>query len=45
MVFGKVEEIRIDDKKVKIAPQKSIISIKVPEKVRKNDRFYILIKC
>jgi putative protease len=44
VVFGKVEEIRIDDKKVKIAPQKSIISIKVSEKVRKNDRFYILIK-
>ena len=40
IVFGEVEEIRIDNKKTKKANQKQIISIQVPEKVRINDKFY-----
>ena len=44
VVFGKVKEIRIGDKKLKIASQKSVISIKIREKVRLNDNFYIIIK-
>lgn len=44
VVFGTVDEIRIDDgQPVENAPQKSIISIKVSEKVRKNDNFYIVV--
>jgi putative protease len=44
VVFGVVDEIRIDDKAVELAPQKSVISIKVNEKVRKNDLFYTVAK-
>jgi putative protease len=44
VVFGTVGEIRIDDGKVVTeAPQKSIISIKVDERVRKNDKFYTVV--
>lgn len=44
VVFGIADEIRIDDKTVLLAPQKSVISIKVDEKVRKNDLFYTVAK-
>jgi len=40
VVFGVADDIRIDYKSVDVAPQKSVISIKVDEKVRKNDLFY-----
>lgn len=44
VVFGAVDEIRVDDgQAVNEAPQKSIISIKVDEKVRKNDKFYVVL--
>lgn len=42
VVFGEANDIRIDDISVDVAPQKSIISIKVDEKVRRNDLFYIV---
>ncbi|MCF7898810.1 MAG: ferredoxin, partial [Candidatus Pacebacteria bacterium] len=41
--FGTIDEIRVDYKVVQEAAPKSIISIKVPEKVRKNDMFYIVV--
>lgn len=44
VVYGKVEEIRIANKTVAHANQKDIISIKVGEKVRTNDKFYTIIK-
>lgn len=44
VVFGEIEEIRIDDKSVEVASPKVAISIKVPKKVRNNDKFYILTK-
>lgn len=41
--FGNIDEIRIDYHPVNEAPAKSVISIKVSEKVRKNDMFYIVV--
>jgi putative protease len=41
--FGTIDEIRVDFKTVPEAPSKSVVSIKVPEKVRKNDMFYIVV--
>lgn len=43
VLFGDVSEIRLDDKTVDYASKKSIISIKVSERVRKNDKFYTVI--
>jgi len=40
VVFGMADDIRIDYKSVNLAAQRSIISIKVDQKVRKNDLFY-----
>ena len=40
VVFGVADDIRIDNKSVDVAARKSVISIKVDEKVRKNDLFY-----
>lgn len=40
VVFGVADDIRLDDKSVDLALQKSVISIKVSERVRKNDLFY-----
>ena len=42
--FGNIEEIRIDDQSVNEAGPKSILSIKVPERVRKNDQLFIIVK-
>lgn len=42
--FGTLDEIRVDYKVVEEASPKSIMSIKVLEKVRKNDMFYIVVK-
>ncbi len=42
VVFGIANDIRINDVSVDVAPQKSLISIKVDEKVRRNDLFYIV---
>lgn len=44
VVFDVADEVRIDDKPVDLAPQKSLISIKVNEKVRKNDLLYTVAK-
>jgi len=44
VVFETANDIRIDNKSVDVAPQKSIISIKVNEKVRKNDLLYVIAK-
>ena len=44
VVFGVADDIRIDYKSVDVAPQKSVISIKVDEKVRQNDLFYTVAK-
>lgn len=43
VVFGTADEIRIDDISVENAEQKSVISVKVDEKVRRNDMFYTVI--
>jgi len=42
IVFGVANDIRIDGKSVDVASQKSVISVKVDEKVRKNDLFYVV---
>lgn len=44
VVFATADDIRIDDKSVDKAPKKSTITIKIKEKVRKNDLFYIVTK-
>ncbi len=44
VVFGIADDIRLDGKTVEVAAQKTVISIKLDEKVRKNDKFYIVIK-
>ena len=44
IVKGKISEMRVDDKVVKEAKQKTIVSIKVDEIVRLNDKFYIIAK-
>jgi len=44
IVFGVANEIRIDNNSVDVAPQKSLISVKVDEKVRRNDLFYTVAK-
>ncbi len=43
VVFGEIGEIRIEGKSVNSIGPKNTISIQVPEKVRKNDKFYILV--
>lgn len=42
IVFGRADEIRIDGESVEVATQRSRISIKVDEKVRRNDMFYVI---
>ncbi|MDP3444067.1 MAG: U32 family peptidase, partial [Ignavibacteria bacterium] len=42
IVFGAANDIRIDGKSVDAAPQRSIISVKVDERVRRNDLFYVV---
>lgn len=42
--FGEIEEIRIDDQAITEAGPKSVVSIKVPEIVRKNDQFFVVVK-
>jgi len=44
VAFGNLEEIRIDDKPVENAVKKDVISIKVSEKVRRNDLFYTVVE-
>lgn len=45
VVLGVIDNIRLDDESsCKRAPQKSLITILVPERVYKNDRFYIIKK-
>lgn len=44
VVFAIANDIRIDDRSFDVALQKSIITIKVKEKVRKNDLFYVVAK-
>ncbi len=44
VVFGIAEDIRLDYKPVSLAPQKSLISLKVSERVRRNDLFYTVAK-
>jgi putative protease len=43
VVFGEASDIRLDDASVDLAEQKSLISIKVQERVRKNDMFYTVV--
>lgn len=40
VVFGVADDIRIDYKSVDVAKQRSVISIKTDQKVRRNDLFY-----
>jgi hypothetical protein len=42
IVFGEIIEIWRDEKKVDGAKQRDVISIKVLEKVRPNDKFFVL---
>lgn len=42
IVFAKADEIRIDNQVTNLAPQKSLISVKVNERVRRNDLFYVV---
>jgi len=44
VVFGKVKGIKLDEKDIEKAEKKEIISIKVSEKVRLNDKFYTIVK-
>ncbi len=44
VVKGKINEMRVDDKVVEEAKQKTVVSIKVDEIVRLNDKFYIIEK-
>ena len=44
VVEGKIEEIRLDDKKVEKADKGSVISFKVPEKVRRGDKLYKIVE-
>lgn len=44
IVFGVANDIRIDGKSVDVAPQRSVISVKVDERVRRNDLFYTVSK-
>ncbi len=44
VVFGTIKELRINEVSRKQANKKDIISIKVEEKVRENDNFYIIKK-
>jgi putative protease len=44
VVFGVADDIRVDYVSVDVAAQKSVISIKVDQKVRKNDLFYTVAK-
>ena len=42
VVDGKVEEIHLDEGKVDTAKPKDVFSIRVPKKVRKNDKVYLM---
>lgn len=44
VVFGEIDEIRMDDQVVAEAGPKSVLSIKVSERVRKNDQFFVVVK-
>tara|TARA_B100001123_G_scaffold392094_1_gene470960 strand:- start:2661 stop:3668 length:1008 start_codon:yes stop_codon:yes gene_type:complete len=42
VVDGKIEEMRLDEGQVQLAKPKDVFSIRVPKKVRKNDKVYIM---
>lgn len=43
VVDGKVEAIHLDEGEVKAAKPKDVFSIRVPKKVRKNDKVYLMV--
>lgn len=43
VVDGKVEEMHLDSGKVDVVKPKDVFSIRVPKKVRKNDKVYLMV--
>lgn len=44
IVIGEIGDIRVEDKSAKSASKGEIFTMKVPGKVRKNDKFYLITK-
>ena len=42
VVDGTIEQMRLDEGEVDIAKPKDVFSIRVPKKVRKNDKVYLM---